>query len=343
MPVSGSLFIGESQVARPETFHAVNPATGELLPPAISSAGEGEVERACRLAWDAFHAYRGLDGARRAAFLEAIADRIMDLGDELLERGHLESGLPVARLTGERARTVGQLRLFATELKVGGWLGIRIDPALRDRQPLPRPDLRQRKVPLGPVAVFGASNFPLAFSVAGGDTAAALAAACPVVVKGHSAHPGTGDLVAQAVVAAAKTTEMPEGVFSLLNGNSHALGSALVAHPCIRAVGFTGSRRGGLALMKIANDRPRPIPAYAEMSSINPVLLLPGPTRRPGRCARGRIHRIVHSRRRPVLHQSGPSASHRQSGSRSFHGSGEERAGEGRAGGDADGRHPHRL
>ena len=276
MAVSGKLFIGARQVTTSDTFRAVDPSSGAALSPDFSAAGLPDVEQACELAWSAFHEYRDLDPGVRARFLETIADEIMALGDELPERGHAESGLPVARLTGERARTVGQLRLFADELRKGGWLGIRIDPALPDREPLPRADLRQRKVPLGPVAVFGASNFPLAFSVAGGDTAAALAAGCPVIVKGHSAHPGTGDLVAQAIIAAVQECGLPDGVFSLLNGNSHALGGALVAHPRIRAVGFTGSRRGGLALMKIAAERPEPIPVYAEMSSINPVLLLPG-------------------------------------------------------------------
>lgn len=275
MPVSGKLFIGAAQVTTAETFLAANPATGESLQPAFNAAGRAEVDQACALAWSAFHQYRELDPELRARFLETIADQIMALGDELLERGHAESGLPIARLTGERGRTVGQLRLFADELRKGGWLGIRIDPALPDRKPLPRSDLRQRKLPLGPVVVFGASNFPLAFSVAGGDTAAALAAGCPVIVKGHSAHPGTSDLVAQAIVAAVKACNLPEGVFSLLNGNSRALGGSLVAHPYIKAVGFTGSRAGGLALMKIASERPEPIPVYAEMSSINPVLLLP--------------------------------------------------------------------
>jgi 2,5-dioxopentanoate dehydrogenase len=275
MPVSGRLFIGTEQVATAETFQAANAATGELMQPPFSAAGAAEVERACELAWAAFHPFRDLDLALRARFLEAIADRIMALGDELLERAHAESGLPLARLTGERARTAGQLRLFADELRSGRWLGIRVDAALPDRKPLPRPDLRQRKVALGPVVVFGASNFPLAFSAAGGDTAAALAAGCPVIVKGHSAHPGTSDLVAQAVLAAIRDCGMPDGVFSLLNGNSRALGAALVAHPRIKAVGFTGSRAGGLALMKIASERPEPIPVYAEMSSINPVLLLP--------------------------------------------------------------------
>jgi 2,5-dioxopentanoate dehydrogenase len=275
MPVSGELFIGRARVRTAETFRAAEAATGRALEPAMSAAGAAETERACQLAWAAFHSYRQLDFDARARFLERIADQIEALGDELLERGHAESGLPIARLTGERARTVGQLRLFAAEVRKRGWLGIRVDTAQPDRKPLPRPDLRQRKIPLGPVVVFGASNFPLAFSVAGGDTAAALAAGCPVIVKGHSAHPGTSDLVAQAITAAAQACEMPDGVFSLLNGNSRALGASLVAHPHVKAVGFTGSRTGGLALMKIASERPEPIPVYAEMSSINPVLLLP--------------------------------------------------------------------
>ena len=275
MSVSGKLFMGGAQVATAATFQAVNATTGQSMPPSFSSAGDAEVERACALAWSAFHPFRELDPDARARFLETIADQILALGDELLERGHAETGLPIARLTGERGRTMGQLRLFADELRKGGWLGLRVDPALPDRKPLPRSDLRQRKVPLGPVVVFGASNFPLAFSVAGGDTAAALAAGCPVIVKGHSAHPGTSDLVAQAIVAAVKACGLPPGVFSLLNGNSRALGAALVAHPRVKAVGFTGSRAGGLALMKIASERPEPIPVYAEMSSINPVFLLP--------------------------------------------------------------------
>ncbi len=276
MPLTGQLFIGRDRVATANTFRAANPALASLIEPDFSSAGEAEVKRACELASAAFDTYRALDNESRARFLETIAERIMALGDELLERGHAESGLPLARLTGERGRTAGQLRLFADELRKGGWLGIRIDPALPERKPLPRPDLRQRKIPLGPVVVFGASNFPLAFSVAGGDTAAALAAGCPVIVKGHSAHPGTSELVAQAITEAVVQCGLPAGVFSLLNGNSRELGAALVADPRIKAVGFTGSRTGGLALMKIAAARPEPIPVYAEMSSVNPVLLLPG-------------------------------------------------------------------
>lgn len=276
MTISGDLFIGGERVRSAKTFRAVNPATGATLEPGFSSADVEVVNRACELAAGAFDRFREMGIEARARFLEAIGEQILALGDELLERAHQETGLPLARLTGERGRTVGQLRLFATELRLGGWLGIRVDPALPERTPLPRSDLRQRKIPLGPVAVFGASNFPLAFSVAGGDTAAALAAGCPVAVKGHPAHPGTSELVAQAITAAAVACQMPAGVFSLLNGESYELGTALVAHPRVKAVGFTGSRGGGLALMKVANARPEPIPVYTEMSSVNPVVLLPG-------------------------------------------------------------------
>ena len=276
MTISGKSFIGNARIGGARTFHAVSPVTGEPLEPAFFVAGKEAVDQACALAWDAFDQFRETTVEARAAFLEAIAEQILELGDELLERATTESGLPLPRLTGERGRTVGQLRLFAAELRSGGWLGIRVDPALPERQPLPRSDLRQRKVPLGPVAVFGASNFPLAFSVAGGDTASALAAGCPVIVKGHPAHPGTSDLIAQAITKAVEICKLPSGVFSLLNSNGNELGAALVAHPLVKAVGFTGSRAGGLALMKIAGERAEPIPVYAEMSSVNPVVLLPG-------------------------------------------------------------------
>jgi alpha-ketoglutaric semialdehyde dehydrogenase len=275
MAITGELFVGTQRVSKSETFFAKNPATNEALQPAFSSAGSDEIERACSLASQAFDVYRNIDSETRAKFLETIADQIMALGDELLERANAETGLPLARLTGERGRTCNQLRLFADELRKQGWQSIRIDPALPERKPLPRVDLRMRKIGVGPVVVFGASNFPLAFSVAGGDTASALAAGCPVIVKGHSAHPGTSELVAQAISAAVKACNMPEGVFSLLNGNSRQLGTSLVAHSAIKAVGFTGSRTGGMALFNVANSRPDPIPVYAEMSSINPVVLLP--------------------------------------------------------------------
>lgn len=276
MPLSGEIFVGGARLTGGERFHAINPATGERLEPAFSAAGASHVDQACAAAWAAFDLYRETALEDRARFLEAIAHQIMALGDELIERTLAESGLPRGRVEGERARTAGQLRLFAGVVRAGDWIEARIDPALPDRAPLPRPDLRLRHIPLGPVAVFGASNFPLAFSTAGGDTASALAAGCPVVVKGHPAHPGAGELVAQAILAAVAAQGMPDGVFSYLPGHSNELGAALVSDPRIKAVGFTGSRRGGLALSALAAARPEPIPIFAEMSSINPVYLLPG-------------------------------------------------------------------
>ncbi len=275
MSITGESFIGRERSSGVETFHSINPASGEKLAPAFAVAGPSEVNRACELAHAASDTFRRLADEVRAVFLETIAEQILVPGDELLERANAETALPLSRLMNERGRTVGQLRLFAEELRRGGWAGIRIDPALPERKPVPRPDLRQRKIAVGPVAVFGASNFPLAFSVAGGDTAAAFAAGCPVIVKGHPAHPGTSELVASAIARAVEICRLPHGVFSMLQGNTNVLGAALVADPRIKAVGFTGSRAGGLALMKIANARPEPIPVYAEMSSINPVLLLP--------------------------------------------------------------------
>lgn len=276
MALTGEMLIGARSVRGSEApFRAVDPAAGETIDPPFGGAGAAEVARACALAAEAFDAYRetGLD--RRAGFLEAIASGILALGDALIARAARETGLPAGRLEGERARTVGQLRLFATVVREGGWLDVRIDPAMPARAPLPRPDLRLRQIGVGPVAVFGASNFPLAFSVAGGDTASALAAGCPVVVRAHPAHPGTSELVGRAVQAAVASSGLPEGVFSLLQGAGNALGAALVADPRIASVGFTGSRAGGLALMRIAAGRAVPIPVHAEMSSINPVVLLP--------------------------------------------------------------------
>lgn len=256
-------------------FRSVIAATGEAHGDELPVHGPADVAAACALAEAAFDAFRSADYEVRARLLEGIADEILGIGDVLIETAMAESGLPRGRLEGERGRTMGQLRLFANVVRRGDWLQVRIDPALPDRQPAPRPDLRLRMIPLGPVAVFGASNFPLAFSTAGGDTASALAAGCPVVVKGHPAHPLTGALVAQAVARAVAQAGLPEGVFQHLVGPSHELGEALVRDPRIAAVGFTGSRSGGLALARIAQGRPVPIPVYAEMSSINPVLLLP--------------------------------------------------------------------
>ena len=276
MTLSGEMLIGATATrGSGDVFHARDAATGDTLQPAFNGGGESEVNRACALAWDAFEAYRETSLGARSAFLERIAENILGLGDALIERTVAESGLPRGRIEGERGRTVGQLRLFAQVVREGSWLGARIDRALPERRPMPRVDLRLRHIPLGPVAVFGASNFPLAFSVAGGDTASALAAGCPVVVKGHPAHPGASEMVGRAIQAAVAECGLPEGVFSLLVGGENALGSALVADRRIRAVGFTGSRRGGLALVEIAARRAEPIPVYAEMSSINPLFLLP--------------------------------------------------------------------
>ncbi|MGR4066258.1 aldehyde dehydrogenase (NADP(+)) [Billgrantia sp. C5P2] len=276
MSLEGKMLIGREAVSgSSKPIHAVNPATGETLEPTYAGGSKAEVERACELAEAAFATYRETSLEQRAAFLEAVAGEIEAIGDALIERAMAETGLPRARLEGERGRTCGQLRLFASVVRAGEWLDLRLDPALPERQPMPRADLRQRHIPLGPVAVFGASNFPLAFSVAGGDTASALAAGCPVIVKGHSAHPGTSELVGRAVQQAVEKNGLPEGVFSLLFGSGSEIGQALVSDPRIQAVGFTGSRGGGTALMKTAQSRPQPIPVYAEMSSINPVFLLP--------------------------------------------------------------------
>ncbi len=265
-----------------KTFRAMNPATAVALEPDFHEAAMEEVSRALEAAASAFATYRTCSGADRAKFLEKIATEIEALGDALLQRANAETGLPLARLTGERARTCGQLRLFAQVAREGSWVDARIDPALPDRQPLPRPDLRRMLLPLGPVVVFGSSNFPLAFSVAGGDTASALAAGCPVVVKAHRAHPGTAELVGGAVTRAVAACGLPAGVFSLVHGGGSTVGIAMVKHPAISAVGFTGSHTAGRALFDAAAARPHPIPVFAEMSSINPVFLFPGALRERG-------------------------------------------------------------
>lgn len=272
----GKMLIGASAVAGGNgTIQAVNPATGEAMGPVFGGAAPGDVARACALADEAFAVYRATSPEKRAAFLEDAAARIAALSETLIPVVMAESGLPRPRLEGELGRTVGQLRLFANTVREGSWIGARIDPAMPDRKPMPRSDLRLRWMGLGPVAVFGASNFPLAFSVAGGDTASALAAGCPVVVKAHNAHPGTSALIGGAIQEAVKAAGLPEGVFSLLYSADNALNIALVTDPRIKAVGFTGSRAGGVALMQACAARPEPIPVYAEMSSINPVILLP--------------------------------------------------------------------
>lgn len=236
------------------------------------------VDKACTAAEEAFASYGHTTRADRAAFLRAIADEIEARAEEITEIGTQETGLPAARLQGERGRTTGQLRLFADHIEAGAYLDRRIDAALPDRQPAPRPEIRMIQRPIGPVAVFGASNFPLAFSTAGGDTAAALAAGCPVVVKGHSAHPGTGEIIAQAIEAAIKSCDLHPGVFSLIQGGRRDVGHALVQHPLIKAVGFTGSLAGGRALFDLCAQRPEPIPFFGELGSVNPMFLLPAAT-----------------------------------------------------------------
>jgi len=277
MSLHGKLIIaGEPSADHPAAFKAINPATGQSIEPSFAKASDDEIDRAMNAAADAFQTYRTTTGEARAAFLEKIAANIEALGDELLERFTLESALPRGRAEGERARTCGQLRLFAAVARDGSWVDARIDTALPDRKPLPRPDIRRMLIPLGPVVVFSASNFPLAFSVAGGDTASALAAGCPVVCKTHWAHPGVSELVASAITNAAEESGMPAGVFSLIQGRGHEIGTGLARHPHTAAIGFTGSLRGGRALFDAAAQRETPIPVYAEMGSINPVFILPG-------------------------------------------------------------------
>ena len=268
----GKHLIGGEWVGADTTFRS-EPAHGEAH--TFASGTPALVDRAVQLAEEAFESYGPTTRAERAAFLNAIADEIEKRGAEITKIGCEETGLPEVRLNGERGRTTGQLRLFASHILKGDYLDRRHDEALPDRQPLPRPDIRLMQRPLGPVAVFGASNFPLAFSTAGGDTAAALAAGCPVVVKGHSAHPGTGELVAQAVDAAIKACGLHPGVFALVQGGSRQVGEALVQHPLIRAVGFTGSLGGGRALFNLCAARPEPIPFFGELGSVNPMFLLP--------------------------------------------------------------------
>ncbi len=271
--LTGENFIGFTNSAKGEkSFQAFAPANNDYLPGNFNIATKEEFDRALSLAEAAFKTFRDTTYEARALFLEAIAEEIMALGDTLLERVSAESGLPLGRVTGERGRTCGQMQLFAKLLRDGWWVDARIDKAQPDRQPLPKSDIRRMLIPIGPIAVFGASNFPLAFSTAGGDTASALAAGCPVVVKAHSSHPGTNELISSAIIKAAKRTGMPDGVFSSLY-LSHDDVMNLVTHPAIKAVGFTGSRSVGMRLFNAAVNRPEPIPVYAEMSAVNPVII----------------------------------------------------------------------
>jgi alpha-ketoglutaric semialdehyde dehydrogenase len=269
-----------SPVVPAETkFYAVDPHSGDELPRMYVSASAQDLDAACWGAWRAFHAMAERPAADRAALLDCIAERILGLGEPLLALASDETGLGPARLVGERDRTALTLRLFADVVRKGDWVRPIIDTGQPSRRPVPKPDVRRMLRPLGPVAVFGAGNFPLAYSTAGGDTASALAAGCPVVVKGHPGHPGTGELVGQAIAGAVKEIGFDEGTFSFLHAGGARemeIGRALVQHPAIRAVGFTGSLSGGMALAKLASERPDPIPVFAEMGSTNPVFALPG-------------------------------------------------------------------
>ena len=258
-----------------EVFKATDPSTGKQLAGDFHAADALLIEKTLNAATAAFKVYRIIAGAAKATFLREIADRLNAISDDLINRAVAESGLPVARITGELGRTTGQLRMFADLVEEGSWVEAVIDTAQPERTPIPRSDIRRMFSPIGPVVVFGASNFPLAFSVAGGDTASALAAGCPVVVKAHPAHPGTSALVAAAISAAVKETGMPAGVFSMLYDNGYTVGAQLVKHEQTKAVAFTGSYNGGMALIKLAQERKSPIPVFTEMGSINPVILLP--------------------------------------------------------------------
>ena len=278
-PITGLQLIGTKESGEGhKTFRTSNPRDGKPTPWEFRESTAEEVHKAAELAAAAFSAYRDLPGARRADFLEAIAARLEAVADDLVEVYTLESGLPEGRARGELGRTTGQLRAFAALAREGSWAMARIDTALPDRTPVAKPDIRKCLFPLGPIAVFGASNFPFAFSTAGGDTASALAVGCPVIVKGHPLHAGTGEAAARCIQQAARETGMPEGVFSHLQSGGIALGEQLVRHPLIKGVGFTGSRKAGLALFRLGQERPEPIPVFAEMGSINPVVVLPSAT-----------------------------------------------------------------
>ncbi|GAC1664850.1 MAG: aldehyde dehydrogenase (NADP(+)) [Candidatus Acidiferrum sp.] len=277
MTLSGKSFIGWSPgAAGKDTFQASNPATGKSLDPPFHSASLEELDVAAQLADQAFSVYRLQSGAQKALFLRSIAAKIEAAAERIIERAQEETALPKARLQNETARTCNQFRLFASVLAEGSWIAARIDHADPARKPTPKPDVRSMSLPLGPVAVFGASNFPMAYSVAGGDTASALAAGNPVIVKAHPAHPGTSELTAQAVRESVRECHLPEGVFSLLFDSGTSIGAALVQHPLIKAAGFTGSQSAGRALFNLAAARREPIPFYGEMGSTNPLFILPG-------------------------------------------------------------------
>jgi len=260
-------------------IHAANPDTLNTLPETFSVATAEETDLAVVKAYEAFNIYRKISGENKAAFLREIAKGIEDLGHVLVDRIMQETAYPEARIIAERNRTCAQLRMFAEEAISGQWKQITTDPTLPDRTPVPRPELHKMLVAIGPVVIFGASNFPLAYSTAGGDVASALAVGCPVIVKAHESHLGTNALVAEVIMEAARKTGMPDGVFSSLNGDGLHTGQRLVLHPLTAAVGFTGSKQGGRALFDLGQQRENPIPVFAEMGSVNPVFILPGKIR----------------------------------------------------------------
>lgn len=274
--ITGKNYIGNLLASTGKvTFKTFNPQENKENDVIFTEASSAEIEMAVALASEAFKEFRNVSGVKKSEFLNQIANEIEALGDELIKTYCLESGLPEGRAIGERGRTIFQLRTFANLVKEGSWVEATIDTADPNRQPIPKVDIRKMLIPIGPVVVFGASNFPLAYSTAGGDTAAAFAAGCPVIVKSHPIHAGTGELVASAIINAAEKTGMPNGVFSNLNSSGIEVGVALVKHPQVKAVGFTGSVGGGRALYNMASQRPEPIPVFAEMGSVNPVIILP--------------------------------------------------------------------
>ena len=281
--ITGKNYIGNNLSAKGnKTYTTFNPQLNKENEFSFVEATTNEINQAVQLAKNAYHEFSGISGTRKAEFLNAIADEILALDNLLIKTYCSETGLPEGRAMGERGRTVGQLRSFASLVEEGSWVEAIIDTAIPDRASIPKPDLRKMMMPLGPVVVFGASNFPLAYSTAGGDTAAALAAGCPVIVKSHPMHAGTGELVASAIVKAADKTNMPNGVFSNLNSSGIEVGIALVKHPGVKAVGFTGSIRGGRALFDLASQRKEPIPVFAEMGSVNPVIIMPEAVQKRG-------------------------------------------------------------
>ena len=294
MDLHGKQLIAHNLKASSRTaFQAINPATGVSFGVYFEEATTADIAEAVHLAQEAFELLRTTRSVQRGELLDAIADEIMNLGDALLERAHQETGLPMRRLTGERQRTVNQTRLFADVVREGSWIDARIDRGNPERTPAPKPDVRTMLTGIGPVAVFGASNFPLAISVAGTDTISALGAGCPVIAKAHPGHPGTCELLGRAIQNAVERVGLPPGCFSMIQGRGYEVGGALVRHPGVKAVAFTGSLQGGRALFDIAVSRPDPIPVYAEMGSTNPIFLLPGAINsRAKEIAKGYVHSV---------------------------------------------------